>query len=292
MSRFALDWLRKREPADLAARDAELARHFAAALPEPGRPALRIIDLGAGSGGNFRALAPLIAGDQEWALVDNDGLLLAAQAEELAGWARAQGYSAERSEGAVTIDAGGATWRASALSLDLAHGLDRLDGLAPIAVTMAALVDLVSAAWIDELAAWLGRRRLPFLSVLGADGRRHWSPPAREDAIVREGFLRHQAGDKGFGPALGGSAPAYLAARLAARGFRTATAPSDWRLGPAQRALLADLVAGEAEAARAARPAVGAAIAAWERRRREELAAGTLSLVVGHRDVLALPAET
>ena len=61
IDRDELDW--RAVPVDLAARDRELARDFAAALKQRQTGTLRIIDLAAGSGSNFRALAPLLAGE-------------------------------------------------------------------------------------------------------------------------------------------------------------------------------------------------------------------------------------
>jgi hypothetical protein len=125
--------------------------------------------------------------------------------------------------------------------------------------------------------------------VLAVDGRRDWHPAVHEDALIRGAFARHQRGDKGFGPALGSDAPDYLAARLAAAGYAVSTAPSDWEIGGAARDMLATIIDGEGRAATEAQPDAAAAIAAWQARRQAELAAGTLSLRIGHRDVLGLP---
>ncbi len=58
MSGFSADWLALRAGADARARDTGLAErlksHFA------GRSALRVLDLGTGTGANLRATAPLI----------------------------------------------------------------------------------------------------------------------------------------------------------------------------------------------------------------------------------------
>lgn len=291
MSGFSLDWLKLREGADLAARDPGLARRFAAALPRaPGR-ALRLIDLGAGSGANCRALAPRIGGDQEWSLIERDPLLVAAQESEFTLWARRQGYPVQAGGGRIFIRSGGAFWQIAAATIDLAPDIDPLERRNPDAVTAAAFFDLVSAAWTEKFVAWLARRRLPLLAALTVDGRRQWQPASPEDEVVGDAFRRHQRSDKGFGPALGGDAAACLAAALAAKDFAIAEARSDWRLGAAAPDLLAELIAGEASAARAAAPEHVAAIGAWEARRLDEASGGVLSLTIGHRDLLALPPQ-
>ena len=76
MSGFSAAWLALREPADHAARDAGLAQAAAALLI--GKTPTRILDLGCGTGSNFRAFSPLVAAPQAWTLVDFDPRLLAA----------------------------------------------------------------------------------------------------------------------------------------------------------------------------------------------------------------------
>lgn len=288
MSDFSLAWLRLRESADLAARDPGLARRFAAALPKD-RP-LRIIDLASGSGANARALLPRIATDQEWTLVDRDHDLLAAQAEEFTAWSRRQGYPIAAGGGRIAIEAQPARWQLSSMPLDLARDLETIDEIAADGVTAAAFFDLVSEAWLARLAAIVARRRAAFLAVLTVDGRREWAPGIEEDAIVAEGFAQHQRRDKGFGPALGGAAPALLEKLFRERGYRIERATSDWRLGAGESALLGALIEGEATAAREAVPERTAEIGRWESRRREQLAAGQVRLTLGHCDLLALPA--
>jgi hypothetical protein len=290
MSGFSRSWLRLREPADLAARDPGLARRFAAALPRKSGTAIRLVDLGAGSGANCRALMPRIAGDQEWILIDRDRALIAAQEEEFTLWARRQGYPILAGGGRITLTAGSARWSVTGMPLDLAREAAALAALHADGMTTAAVIDLVSARWIDGLAGDLVRRHLPFLAVLTVDGARDWAPPVAEDAIVGQAFRAHQIGDKGFGPALGGAAPAYLADALMKRGARVEQAPSPWRLDARQKPLLATLLADEAHVAREMAPNQGSEIALWEKQRREQLENGILSLTVGHCDLLALPA--
>jgi hypothetical protein len=288
VSGFSLEWLRLRAPFDRAARDENLARRFAAALRRPADRPLRLVDLGTGTGANARVLAPLIGGDQDWLLIDDDSALLGWCAAEQIAWATREGYAVEKDGDAVVIRAPGGRWRFAARSADLAGGLaqalvEPYDGM-----TMAALADLVSAAWIDGLATLLERRRVPLLSALVVDGRRQWHPPVEPDALVRDAFALHQRRDKGFGPALGPTAPVYLGARLAAAGYAVATATSDWRVGPDHRRMLAAVIDAEVIAAAEARPDLAPVIAAWHAQRQAEIAAGVLALAVGHRDLLAI----
>ncbi len=291
MSGFSLEWLRLRAPVDRAARDLGLARRFAAALRRPADRPLRLVDLGTGTGANARALAPLIGGDQDWLLVDDDAVLLGFCAAEQIAWAAREAWSVEKAGDAVLIRAGGARWRFAARRLDLRHGPALALADAPDGLAFSALADLVSAAWIDALAKALERRRVPLLSALAVDGRRQWQPADATDTVLYEAFARHQQRDKGFGPPLAGAATVYLGARLAAAGYAVSTAASDWRVGSDHRALLAAVIEAERRAASEARPERAPDFASWAERRRAALAAGTLSLTIGHRDLLALPRE-
>jgi hypothetical protein len=274
MTGFALEWLRLRESFDAAARNEGLAADFAAAVRARagrGRP-VRVVDLGAGSGANFRFLAPLIGAAQDWTLVDDDEHLLAALADELATWRRRTGA--------------GAGWRAAPKCLDLAAALDGLDLSRADGVATSALLDLVSVGWIESLAAALAREGLPFLAALSVDGRIDWDPAHPADGLIAAAFARDQHRDKGFGPALGPDAPDAAAAALEAHGYEVRLARSDWSIEASEAAMLRAMVDGIAAAAEEAAPA---AIAGWRAQRREDIAASRLRLRVGHRDLAAKP---
>lgn len=248
---FSPEWLALRAPFDTQARDKKLTQRFVSALP----PSPLIVDLGAGTGANALALAPLIP-QARFRLVDNDRALLDIARTRLE---------------AETVEA------------DLTGVLTALLTDAD-AVTASALMDLASAPWFDALAALTAARRLPLLFTLNVDGRHALTPADSDDALVFGAFAHDQRRDKGFGPALGPEAPRYMQEHLTALGARVSLASSDWQIGPAGRALLSALVDGMAEAATRAAPAEAAAIAAWLKRRQAQ----SLSLTVGHQDLLAL----
>ena len=261
MTGFSADWLALREPFDVAARDDALALSFLSRVPDGGR----VVDLGAGAGSNIgrlRVLAAQAGRRLTWLHVDDDEALLAAARRRFAG------------DDAIAF-----------ARLDLAAALEEaLDGAA--AVTCAALVDLVSAAWIARFAATLAARRLPLLAVLTYDGRMEWTPADASDPVVARAFHRDMVRDKGFGAALGADSAFALDEALRAHGATTTLRDSDWRIGAADAAMLEAMRAGIGEAAtRAARGDEGRAIAAWSTRRARHQAASALSLLVGHQDL-------
>jgi len=255
---FDAGWLRLREPYDHRARSAELARQFAVALPA----SPRLIDLAAGTGSNARYLQGVGRRRAAWLLVDSNTALLGAAQE----WA---------------------TGRVRRRALDLACRFAALDLGAVDGITAAAFCDLVSAAWLEAFAARAARFRLPILIALTVDGRLDLLPGDPADAAVLARFRRHQRRDKGFGPALGGTAPHRLCAALRRRGYRVVTRRSDWRLAGPDAPILRPLIDGMAAAAAAVAPADKAAMEAWRLRRERQVAAGNLRLRVGHTDCFA-----
>lgn len=290
---FSLDWLRLREAPDMRARSRPLARRFADAVRRrAGDGAALLVDLGAGSGSSFRALAPLIPGEQDWRLIENDPALLGFQAAEIAQWARGQGHPASLGSGLVTVTSGAGAWRAHSVAHDLATGLDALPLSGAHGVTASALLDLVSETWLARLAARLAATKIPFLAALNVDGRRAWQPAHRDDALVDRLFARHQRGDKGFGAALGPAAAEAAAALFRGHGYAVATMASDWRLEPGDDAMLEIMIDGAADAAGEIDAEAHSHIDHWRAERHAARAGGTLRLAVGHVDILATRDET
>lgn len=260
MTGFSPDWLALRAPFDGRARDQALAQRFVAALP---RSPL-IVDLGAGTGANVLALAPLAGPGTRFRLVDNDRALLEIAEARLAG-----------------------SMPFEVVPGDLVREIERVTADAD-GITASALMDLVSASWFDTLAALAVSRRLPLLLTLTVDGRHELTPGDGDDGRVFSAFARDQRRDKGFGPALGPDAPHHMQDRLRTLGARVSLADSDWRIGGDGRELMAAFVAGVAEAAVQTAPADAATIASWLELRQKQIDDGSLSLNVGHQDLLAL----
>ncbi|MBO0903049.1 methyltransferase domain-containing protein [Jiella sonneratiae] len=271
MSGFAASWLDLRAPADKRARDAGLLRRAAGFLAEPaGEGKVVAVDLGCGTGATLAAFAaalPDVAKACRWRLVDADPALLAvaaARAEDL-------GLLAE-------------TVRADLSDLAAVP----LDGSR--LVTASALFDLASADFVEALAERVAAFGAGLYAALSYDGSTSFSPSHPLDGIVVAGFNRHQLRPKGLGrgASLGPAAARRLGAAMTARGHAVELADSPWRLGPGDAQLSAAHVAGMASAVDELGVLDPAGIEAWRRFRLE--AAGAAETVVGHLDLLALPA--
>lgn len=267
MSGFSADWLRLREPYDLRARSAAVLDGVVAAFKDVRQ--IRIVDLACGTGSTLRALAPRLAGQQNWRLVDNDLSLLARASE------------APRPAG-VTV---------TAVPIDLNRDLEAaLDGPVDL-VTTSALLDLVSEPWLERLTVEIAARKMPFYAALSYDGRIEFTPPDSFDRKIIDAVNAHQRTDKGFGPALGPLAASAAIRRFENVGYAVTRGPSDWMAGPQDSEFQLEVLTGWAAAARETQAPLADAVE-WLSRRRDAVAAGRSSLRVGHVDFFATPTAT
>jgi hypothetical protein len=269
VSGFSAQWLALREPRDAASRSEALCARLVNELARrpPDLP-LSVVDLGAGTGANFRYAAPRLGGAQEWLLVDRDASLLAVAQVQLAKLGPPPAC------------------RMRLLELDLASGLGRLSLPVGGLLTTSALLDLVSEEWLGEMIGRAAVARVTVWFALTYDGRMECRPAEPEDAEVRELFNRHQRSDKGFGPALGPAAADVAERILAQHGYHIERAPSDWCLGPVHRALQLAMVEGWCNAACEMAPHRAAALRNWLVRQRTHIEAGRSELRVGHVDMI------
>ena len=258
MRGFTADWLDLREPADAAAR----AESLVAPLYRGRDRAFSIVDLATGTGANLRWLAPRLQVAQKWIAIDHDQTLLTALATR------------ETPVGAAV----------DPLLLDLARDLAAVPFATAELVTASALLDLVSGAWLKELADRCATARADVLFALTYAGRTEWDPREAGDDRVRDLLNRHQLRDKGFGPALGPAAAETAASLFRARGYDVLAATSDWHLGHDAQSLQRALVSGWLAASIEMAPDERALLERWADRRCGWIDRGASRLVVGHVD--------
>jgi hypothetical protein len=256
-STFA-DWLALREPADAAARAAELIgplrRHLDTGTP------IVIHDLGAGTGSMGRWLAPRLPERQHWVLYDRDQDLLA----------KAGG-------GPVSV----ATRQRDITRLTAAD----LDGAA--LVTASALLDMFTAPEVERVVAACAGAGCPALLTISVTGRVELSPADPLDTEIMAAFNDHQRRTVGGRRLLGPDAADVAVAAFRRRGIPLTAKPSPWRLGARDADLIAAWLDGWVGAACEQRPELASPAAEYAGRRRKEAFAGQLSVVVHHTDVLA-----
>jgi len=267
---FSAEWLSLREPADTAARSGDLTRLLADALPHSGP--IRILDLASGTGANARYLSSRLRGEQHWLLTDHDPDLLSHAPKRL-------------------TSGDGRACHVAVRSIDLSMLDDDHLFSDRHLVTASALLDLVSASWIDRVAHHCRRCRAVGLFALTYDGRIACNPVDSADEIIRELVNRHQRSDKGFGPALGPAASDSAARAFAGAGYVVRRAPSDWMLTADMSELQHQLIEGWAAAAREIDSRRSDEVEQWRSRRMALIDQGASTIVVGHEDLLAIPPD-
>lgn len=264
MSGFDTTWLALREPADQAARHPGLAQIVARHLSA--RPDPHVLDIGCGTGSTWRSLARQMPASTAWQLLDHDPLLLA---------------EAKRQIGPTPT----VTFRQ--------HDLNEIAALplaaAPL-VTASALFDLCSQAFCEALVHRLAQARCGLYAALNYDGLFRWSIQHPLDARMVELFNRHQRTDKGFGPALGPDASDCLARLFDTCGYRVWIEQSPWQLDQASSALQTELLKGLRQPLLEIADLPETTIDAWLAFRLAAIHEPESSCLVGHTDILALPA--
>lgn len=259
MSGFSPEWLRLREPLDLAARNNDVEAAFLSALPAKGA---RIMDLASGAGSTMAALAERAGAESRWLLTDNDPVLLDVAKR------RFPDVQTRR--------------------IDLSADMSALPFRDADGITTSAFLDLVTEPFLKDLVEQVTRAGRPFLASLTYDGRAACSPADPLDEEIRLAMNDHQKSDKGFGPALGPDAAGAAEALFRKAGYRVVSGTSDWRAGPGSTDFLRELIAGWTTAA-SETGVDDERLAAWHRRRLAEIEGGAFSVVVGHVDFAAVP---
>lgn len=266
MSGFSAEWLALREPFDSRARNPLILEAVANLVGS--RSSVRVADLACGAGSTVRALQGRLPIRQRWDLIDNDPALLAI---------------ARNAVCAENIEL-------KAIQLDLTRDLETVVETPLDLVTMSALLDLVSEAWLQGFLRSVAARPLPVYAAMTYDGRIDVSPADPADTAIITAFNAHQGTDKGFGPALGPAAARAVISGFEASGYKVVSGDSDWVIGPNDVAMQIALLGGWASAARDMK--TPADVAGWLARRTRLVSDGLSSMRVGHVDLLAFPSAT
>ena len=265
MSGFSVEWLSLREGYDIRARNPEVLGAALALLNS--KSAVRLVDLACGTGSTLRSLSPRLPVRQHWALVDNDSQLLNA--------ACTGDFPEDVDLNAIQLDLNG----------DFEVVLDQPTDL----VTISALLDLVSEAWLDRFARHIGTRAFPVYAALTYDGRIDIYPIDQTDAAIVAAVNDHQNTDKGFGRALGPSAAGAAISRFETLGYSIVQGNSDWVIGTTDRDIQIELLNGWAGAASEMQLLPAQEIDSWLTRRRRAVDEQNLRMRVGHVDFFATP---
>jgi hypothetical protein len=278
VSEFSPEWLDLREPADLRARSNEVTNAVSARFAL--RDEVHVLDLGAGTGANLRATAPLLPNRQTWKLVDREADLHEAAKTRLIAWADA----AEFSGGDMHLHKDGREIHVTFTVADLASETKSLVDEPVHLVTASAFFDLASQEYIRTLAKAVAERKAAFYAALTYNGQRRWTPHRPADNQMASAFHRHQLRDKGLGNAAGPLAAAHLADQFHLNGYSVIEGDSSWRLERGERMLIEELVRSHAVAVSEIGGVDAKTIVGW-------VNVSRTGVIVGHTDMFAVPAS-
>jgi hypothetical protein len=289
LTSFDVNWLELREPLDQAARSKELTVHFIEALNSSPEPV--IMDIGGGTAANFRMLAPQIARNQHWQLIDHDPTLIQHSFIAVIDWAHSRGWESQRlNEHTLIVYTSSGHWTLAADRVDIAKSVEHLSFQNVDAIVTSAFLDLVSADWIQRFSDCLSEVRRPFFATLTVDGRRLWSPAHPDDDWIETLFRLHQSKDKGFGNSIGIEATAAISIALEKANFDVHVESSDWLVDcQHHKKLLTKLLNDALDISIAMKPSEAPRIQEWYRLRQSQMQTHKLAYRVGHLDLLALP---
>jgi hypothetical protein len=262
-------WLTARAAADSTAREAtvstllpRLSEHLRFDLSDT---AVRMIDVGAGSGANQRWLAPRLPFRQQWVHLDHDPGIL--------------GH---------THDVGHTEF--------VVGGIDALGELLvggpvsairpPTVITCAAVLDVLTRGDLELLCDLISTRAVPALLSLSVTGEMSLEPSDGADRALLDAFNAHQRRDGLAGP----DAPGLVVARCHRNGVRVEQVSTPWVLdATSDHRFVARFLRERVDAAVEHVPTLGPAGATWLRRRLAQLDEPGTRIIVGHRDLLLLP---
>jgi len=281
MSGFSPDWLFLREPADHAARAANVAEaitaHFAA------RGQISVLDIGCGTGSNLRRTYELLPKRQSWLMIDYDPHLLEHARDHLIQWADDVFDDGTTAGRVLKLEKGERLIEISLVVGNIAEGIDHVLPPKTDLVTAAAFLDLTSREWIEKFVTTITAKRIAVFTPLIYDGRDRFEPQHDDDFAMLEAFHHDMHRDKGFGPALGPEAAEFFGQALQAAGYRVLVGDSPWELDVSDTLAIA-LAQGFAEAVTGTGKIEPDVVERWLDHRLEH---GTWK--VGHTDIFAVP---
>ena len=197
-------WLALREPADAAARSAELVEILRPHLPT--ERTWSIHDLGCGTGSMARWLAPQLSGPQRWVLHDRDA--------ELLEHAATSPPPRSADGAAVTVET----------RLDDITRLGPGDLAGVSLITASALLDMFTDEELDRFVAGCAGAGCPVLVTLSVVGHVELAPAHPFDRQVMDAFNAHQRRRTAGGRLLGPDAAGAAAAAFRRRGLEVIAA--------------------------------------------------------------------
>jgi len=283
---FDPNWLNLRYAFDNAARNPQLEwdciNQFAF-LSE-----LKIIDLGTGTGANFRYYAEKLPQNQSWICVEHDPELTPYFWENVKKWANSLNFDVKEGEKGLFLAKAG-----QQIEVQLVHGdildLDKLVNLMDIDLIVAnAVFDLFSQDQFEAFSHILSQHQLSLLFTLNYEDM-HFFPVEDQDAFFVQKYNSHMERAQDFGKGMGIQANEMMKLSLEKRLGQVELGGSNWDIQAKDTEMLRYLLHFMEDALSnwPLNETELGALRLWLARKRHMLDQQQLSLQVRHRDLYA-----
>ncbi len=220
-------WLHYRYPCDAAARHADIERKFLTYFEHIHR--LHIVDIGAGTGANFRYYFSRLQQSQAWTLVEQNDHLVRASQICLEKFATDHGYGFRREGKYLMITDKDKAARISIVQGTLDHIEQQVDLQKVDVLTANAVFDLISYEQFDHLACKLAACEVCLLATLNYY-ETSFLPFSSSDYQFLRFYHMHMKRPQPFGIAMGADCSEEMLDLLRQHDLSVAQGPSQWHL--------------------------------------------------------------
>ena len=223
-----VQWLAHRFACDAAARHHEIERKFLAFF-ERHQTSLKVVDVGSGTGANFRYYFDRIPHQQTWTLIEQDSNLIKACRICLEKFAHERGYGWQPQDDAFLLTASEKT-----ATINIVQGsLEYLEQLADLrqtdVVTANAVFDLLSFEQFDTLVRKLAQHEVCLLATLNYY-ETSFLPFSQQDHRFLRLYHMHMKRPQVFGIAMGPDCSEEMLDLLAQHHMMIEQEGSQWHL--------------------------------------------------------------
>ena len=279
-------WLEARYPYDVRARNRDIERLVKKDFRS--HRFIRILDLGAGLGANFRYYSDTFDCDQAWFCVEEDPALSESFVFHIKKWAVKRGWSCRAAPSGVILRRERKTIAVHLLPGSFIPFPGELAKI-PIELAMAnAVFDLLSRRHFSSLAQSLASRSIPLLATLNYSSMR-FAPSQAGDKRMISLYERTMELPSPRGTPMGSGCTAAMEIILEARGYSVIKGESVWTVSRDAPGLL-DPLLGFMQSSVSSFPrekTESKDLGNWVAGKKAGIASGEIKLLVRHRDLYA-----
>lgn len=224
---FTVKWLNERFLFDVAARnkvvETQLKTHF------KDKKSLRIVDIGSGSGNNFKHLSLCFEQNQHWTLVEHDPRLCKAAVTLLADHGRMRGYDVAQNEFSLSMLKGEHRIVVETIQINLLEVAQHINLNEVDLVSDSAVFDLFSLKQYQSFVQKVFKAGACIHSVLNYMGM-SFRPMKKHDQQMIDLYEKHMLRPQEFGQGMGSKSGRIMHQHLKEIDALAASGISSWQI--------------------------------------------------------------